>query len=512
MVFLPGGCRHAAAVRLSWQAARAAGASGRRTPAPVNTSTGRDRRALGLVGCAQRLGSAAVVAAVAVAGVDVGARGGRHPLRPRAPRSRRPRTPPPAVGAHADDADARAHDDDARPDDARADVDPDARRAPPPLHCRRRCSRRRRRRSGRPPRPLPGPPDEEPPDHFEPLTGSFLAAQIAEADRITAALNASTVQGRRGRPARWTQLADKSNALLESLDAAREAERAATEEAQRARADLVALDARLEAARAVVREWVFLGLLRRRAASSDVGVHARRHGGRARGRRRPARRPVLPHRAAHPGACRTSAILTAEQVRLSAAADTAKAEAAAATRTIAGDSSALAEGPRASSAPGSGSSARSRSPRSSRPAPSRASSSAPARRRPARRPQRLRDALTAASSDVVDDRQAVHQRHEHLPQRPVPPERALPPVGRRRRAAGPRGRRRVQRAEQGVCRPDRRAAVRHRLLPLAVRADLGQGHTRPASRPLPEPAGTGWAARSTSAAASRTSARRPTGG
>ena len=46
------------------------------------------------------------------------------------------------------------------------------------------------------------------------------------------------------------QLAAKSNALLESLAAARETERAAMDEAARARADLVVLDARLESPRA----------------------------------------------------------------------------------------------------------------------------------------------------------------------------------------------------------------------------------------------------------------------
>ncbi len=189
----------------------------------------------------------------------------------------------------------------------------------------------------RPPRPLPA-PDEEPPDHFEPLTGSFLALQIAEADRITAALNASTSKVAVA-TREMDALADKSNALLESLDAAREAERAASEEAQRARAELVTLDARLEAARAVVREWVFL-VYSGGGGSSDVGY-------------------MLDAMAAEPQdvgdplgdlsylteqrtrALQDIRILTAEQVRLAAVADSAKAEAVAATRTISSDSSAL---------------------------------------------------------------------------------------------------------------------------------------------------------------------------
>ena len=189
----------------------------------------------------------------------------------------------------------------------------------------------------RPPRPLPA-PDEEPPDHFEPLTGSFLALQIAEADRITAALNASTSKVAVA-TREMDALADKSNTLLESLDAAREAERAASEEAQRASAELVTLDARLEAARAVVREWVFL-VYSGGGGSSDVGY-------------------MLDAMAAEPQdvgdplgdlsylteqrtrALQDIRILTAEQVRLAAVADSAKAEAAAATRKISGDSSAL---------------------------------------------------------------------------------------------------------------------------------------------------------------------------
>ena len=185
----------------------------------------------------------------------------------------------------------------------------------------------------------PGPAyDEKPPASFAPLTGSFLASQIAAADRITAALNASTskvaVQTRE-----MDQLAARSNALLESLAAARETQRAAMDEAARARADLVVLDARLESSRALVREWVF-SVYAGGGQESDFAL-------------------MLEAMAAEPEAVgdplgdvsyltdeRTRALddvrtLTAEQVRLSAAAETAQTRARAATEKIASDSGAL---------------------------------------------------------------------------------------------------------------------------------------------------------------------------
>jgi D-alanyl-D-alanine carboxypeptidase len=189
----------------------------------------------------------------------------------------------------------------------------------------------------RPPRPLPA-PDEEPPDHFEPLTGSFLATQIAEADRITAALNASTSKVAVA-TREMDALATKSNALLESVDAAREAERAATEEVERAQEELAVLETRLEAARAVVREWVFL-VYSGGGASSDVAFMIEAMATEAEDVGDPiADLSYLTEERTR--ALQDVRILTAEQARLGAAAERAKAEAVAATTAITDDSSEL---------------------------------------------------------------------------------------------------------------------------------------------------------------------------
>ena len=188
-----------------------------------------------------------------------------------------------------------------------------------------------------PPRPLPA-PDEEPPDHFEPLTGSFLAQQVAEANRITAALNASPSEVAVA-PREMDALATKSNALLESVDAAREAERAATEEVEEARKQLQSLNVRLEAARAVVREWVFL-VYSGGGGGSDVAFMIEAMAAEAEDVGDPiADLSYLTEERTR--ALQDVRVLTAEQGRLSAAADIAKAEAVAATKAIAGDSSEL---------------------------------------------------------------------------------------------------------------------------------------------------------------------------
>ncbi len=188
-----------------------------------------------------------------------------------------------------------------------------------------------------PPRPLPA-PDEEPPDHFEPLTRSFLAVQIAEANRITAALNASTSEVAVA-TREMDALAAKSNALLESLDAAREAERAATEEVEQAREALARLTARLDAARAVVREWVFL-VYSGGGGGSDVAFMIEAMASEAEDVGDPiADLSYLTEERTR--ALQDVRVLTAEQSRLSAAAAAAKAEAIAATTSIAGDSSEL---------------------------------------------------------------------------------------------------------------------------------------------------------------------------
>ena len=134
-------------------------------------------------------------------------------------------------------------------------------------------------------------------------------------------------------------LSDKSNALLESLVAARETERAATDEALSAHADLVVLEGRLATARQILRDWVF-------SVYSGGGGDADLAG-------------MLDAMSSEPDQVgdplgdlsylteqRTRAlqdvkVLTAEQVRLSAAADAAEASAAEATRVIQRDKAAL---------------------------------------------------------------------------------------------------------------------------------------------------------------------------
>ena len=174
--------------------------------------------------------------------------------------------------------------------------------------------------------------------HPEPLSGAFLAAQIAEAERISAALaasNSAVAEATR----EMDRLADESNALLESLSAARETERAASDEATRARADLAVLEARLAAARQVLRDWVFSvyaggggdsdlsGMLEAMSADPDeVGDPLGDLSYLTEQRTR---------------ALADVKVLTAEQVRLSTSADAAEARAASATSAIEKDKKAL---------------------------------------------------------------------------------------------------------------------------------------------------------------------------
>ena len=221
-------------------------------------------------------------------------------------------------------------------------------------------------------------------------------------------------------------LAAKSNALLESLAAAREVERAATLEATEARADLVVLDARLEDARAVVREWVFQ-VYSGGTGGSDVAFMIEAMAAEADDVGDPlGDLSYLTEQRTR--ALQDVRVLTAEQVRLSAAADTAAAEAAAATRRIQADSSALGKvvsaqrarvdelrklqitevekaGPVASVLVGA------------RTPGGEASRAAPARRAGRRLRRHHRH------------RQAVHEQHRALPQRPDPAQRPVPPVG-----------------------------------------------------------------------------------
>jgi zinc D-Ala-D-Ala carboxypeptidase len=176
------------------------------------------------------------------------------------------------------------------------------------------------------------------PNHPVALSGAFLAAQIAEADRIAAALTASNSEVAAA-TREMDALSDKSNALLESLVAARETERAANDEALSAHADLVVLEGRLATARQILRDWVF-------SVYSGGGGDADLAG-------------MLDAMSSEPDQVgdplgdlsylteqRTRAlqdvkVLTAEQVRLSAAADAAEASAADATRVIQRDKAAL---------------------------------------------------------------------------------------------------------------------------------------------------------------------------
>jgi hypothetical protein len=176
------------------------------------------------------------------------------------------------------------------------------------------------------------------PNHPVALSGAFLAAQIAEADRIAAALTASNSEVAAA-TREMDALSDKSNALLESLVAARETERAANDEALSAHSDLVVLEGRLATARQILRDWVF-------SVYSGGGGDADLAG-------------MLDAMSSEPDQVgdplgdlsylteqRTRAlqdvkVLTAEQVRLSAAADAAEASAAEATRVIQRDKAAL---------------------------------------------------------------------------------------------------------------------------------------------------------------------------
>ncbi|QKE84736.1 M15 family metallopeptidase [Arthrobacter sp. NEB 688] len=97
--------------------------------------------------------------------------------------------------------------------------------------------------------------------HVEPdadpvLSPEVVAAQVAEAQRISGVIEGSTselaVQTKR-----MDTLSARSNTVLEELASATDTENFAHEEADGARADLAALESRLAHARAVVKDWVF---------------------------------------------------------------------------------------------------------------------------------------------------------------------------------------------------------------------------------------------------------------
>lgn len=92
--------------------------------------------------------------------------------------------------------------------------------------------------------------------YVSPLTPTELAAQVAEAERIWAALSASN--STLGAAMKEVEaLSKKSNATLEALSKARDTEAAATKEARDARAEFTVLKRRLDAARKITRQWAF---------------------------------------------------------------------------------------------------------------------------------------------------------------------------------------------------------------------------------------------------------------
>ena len=186
--------------------------------------------------------------------------------------------------------------------------------------------------------PTKAAPAEGEPDQQVALSGALLAAQIAEADRIAATLSASNSKVAAA-TREMNALADKSNALLESLVAARETERAATDEATTSHTDLAVLEGRLANAHRILGDWVF-SVYAGGGGDADLAGMLDALGSE-------------PDKVGDPLgdlsylteqrtlAMRDIKVLTAEQVQLSAAADAAQASAAAATRVIQRDKAAL---------------------------------------------------------------------------------------------------------------------------------------------------------------------------
>lgn len=102
----------------------------------------------------------------------------------------------------------------------------------------------------------PGVESTPEPEKPHPVTRVDLTRQIAEADRLSALLERSN-----SRVAAETRAMDalsaRSNALLERLAEARDVELAAADDADRARTELAAVEQRLARTRAVLRDWVF---------------------------------------------------------------------------------------------------------------------------------------------------------------------------------------------------------------------------------------------------------------
>jgi hypothetical protein len=88
------------------------------------------------------------------------------------------------------------------------------------------------------------------------LSPDQLAAQVAEADRIWAALTSSN-SGLSAALLEMDRLSKEANALLESLSKARDEEQAARSRAAEAQTRMATVLARLDRARQVMREWAF---------------------------------------------------------------------------------------------------------------------------------------------------------------------------------------------------------------------------------------------------------------
>lgn len=103
---------------------------------------------------------------------------------------------------------------------------------------------------------VPAPGGSQMPADPPPLSASEVAAQVAEAKRIRAAFLASG-SSLGAAMKEMDRLSAQANALLQSLDEARETERKARAAAAQARAESTVVAARLSRARQVMREWAF---------------------------------------------------------------------------------------------------------------------------------------------------------------------------------------------------------------------------------------------------------------
>ncbi|MGL5859817.1 MAG: D-alanyl-D-alanine carboxypeptidase family protein [Phycicoccus sp.] len=188
------------------------------------------------------------------------------------------------------------------------------------------------------PAPTRSPESTPEPEEPNPLTTIDLTAQVAEAERIAALLEASNSRVA-SETRRMDALSGRSNTLLERLAKAREVEGAAREKAARSRAQLVDVETRLTRARTVVRDWAFSVYT---GGGSDVEISGMLDA-----------LSMTPDRAGAPLGDlsyltdqRTRALadvraLTAEQQSLTAVAEQSAATATTARRTIESDKAAL---------------------------------------------------------------------------------------------------------------------------------------------------------------------------